>query len=85
MTILGKIVLFLNIPAVIAAIYFAAQSWSLKQSENATALKYYLILQGEPEDAPEFDSLFNEEQKAAYAALTPQEINTYLDAFKSVS
>jgi len=52
MTILGKILLFFNIIAGGAVVYFATQSWTIRQTENATALKYYLWLQGLPQDGP---------------------------------
>jgi hypothetical protein len=52
MTILGKILLFFNIIAAGAVVYFATQSWTIRQTENATALKYYLWIQGLPQESP---------------------------------
>jgi len=53
MTILGKVLLFFNLIAAGAVVYFATQSWTVRQNENYTALKYYLWIQGLPsESAP---------------------------------
>jgi len=57
MTLLGKILLFFNIIAAGAVVYFATQSWTVRQNQNYTALQYYLWIQGLPAQSDAFPTL----------------------------
>ncbi len=49
---LGKILLFVNLLAAAGVTYLLAQDWSKRQNLSATALRYYLTLQGLPVAPP---------------------------------
>lgn len=48
MTLLGKVLLFLNVAAAAAVAYIATENWTRRQSLNATGLRYALLTDGFP-------------------------------------
>jgi hypothetical protein len=49
---LGKVLIFLNILLAAGVAYLATQSWAQRQDQNAVALRYYLLIDGLPLEAP---------------------------------
>ena len=50
MKLLGYVLLLLNLLTGAAVAYLASQSWAKRQEQNANALRYYLLKDGEPQE-----------------------------------
>jgi hypothetical protein len=56
MSLVGKILLFVNLLAAAALVYFTSQDYARRRELNATALQYHLLLNGLPIDEPPADA-----------------------------